>query len=184
MLDKLKKKLKTHIRGEVDIDRLKGMGLTVGKNFNMLSGCIIDYSHCCLITIGDNVTFAQCVHVLAHDASTKLPLGYTKIALTNIGNDVFVGAHAVIMPGVTVGNGAIVGAGSIVTKNVAPGMVVAGNPAKPICTVEDYLAKERAKMAELPVFGEEYTQKANVTPPMIKDMVKRLRAAGGRGFIE
>ena len=45
MLDKLKKKLKTHIRGEVDIDRLKGMGLTVGKNFNMLSGCIIDYSH-------------------------------------------------------------------------------------------------------------------------------------------
>ena len=185
ILDKLKNRLKLLIRGGLDLDRLKENGLHIGRNVQIMDHCSIDYSHCSLVCIGDNVVLSHNVDIIAHDASTKKALGYVKIALTTIGNDVFVGAHSVIMPGVTVGDGAIVGAGSIVTKDVAPGMVVVGNPARPICTVDDYLAKERAMMAELPVFGEEYTQRANVTPhPLIKDMVERLRAAGGRGFIE
>jgi maltose O-acetyltransferase len=184
ILDKLKNRLKLLIRGGLDLDRLKENGLHIGRNVQIMDDCSIDYSHCSLVCTGDNAVLSHNVDIIAHDASTKKALGYVKIALTTIGNDVFVGAHSVIMPGVTVGDGAIVGAGSIVTKDVAPGMVVAGNPARPICTVDDYLAKERAMMAELPVFGEEYTQRANVTPLLIKDMVERLRAAGGRGFIE
>ena len=116
--DSLKGSLVGFFRGDPNISKFKARGLRVGSNFNMLGGCIIDHSHCCLITIGDNVTFAPRVHVLAHDASTKHALGYTRIALTRIGNDVFVGASSTIMPGVTVGDGAIVGAGSVVTKDV------------------------------------------------------------------
>ncbi|MED9951435.1 MAG: DapH/DapD/GlmU-related protein [Collinsella sp.] len=165
------------------MNKYKARGLKVGSNFNMLGGCIIDHSHCWLIRIGDNVTFAPRVHVLAHDASTKRVLGYTRIALTSIGNDVFVGASSTIMPGVTVGDGAVVGAGSVVTKDVAPGTVVAGNPAKPICSTEDYLARQKDELGRVPVFDERYTLGGGVTPPLIKDMVKRLEVAGGHGFI-
>ncbi|WP_318011557.1 CatB-related O-acetyltransferase [Mesorhizobium sp. CO1-1-9] len=49
---------------------------------------------------------------------------------TEIGNDVWIGLRAVIMPGITIGDGAIIGAGSIVTKDVAPYAIVAGNPAR------------------------------------------------------
>lgn len=182
-LSNLKGSLVGFVRGDPNLSKLKARGLKVGSNFNMLGGCIIDHSHCCLITIGDNVTFAPRVHVLAHDASTKHALGYTRIVLTRIGNDVFVGASSIIMPGETVGDGAIVGAGSVVTKDVAPGTVVAGNPAKPISSSAGYLARQKKKMGCLPVFDERYTLGGGVTPPLIKDMVERLERAGGHGFI-
>jgi acetyltransferase-like isoleucine patch superfamily enzyme len=49
-----------------------------------------------------------------------------------IGNDVWVGAHAIILSGVTIGNGAVIGAGSVVTSDVPPYAIVGGNPAKVI----------------------------------------------------
>lgn len=53
----------------------------------------------------------------------------------------YIGAHAQIMPGVTIGEGSIVAAGSVVTKSVPDGMVVGGNPAKILCSVNDYLQR-------------------------------------------
>lgn len=126
MLGNIKDELIRIVRGGPNLKKLKKRGLTVGKNFKLLGGCIIDHSHSCLITIGDDVTFAPRVHVLAHDASTKNDLGYTRIALTSIGDNVFVGAGSIILPGVSIGSGSIIGAGSVVTKDVPPGTVVAG----------------------------------------------------------
>lgn len=62
-LSNLKGSLVGFFRGDPNISKFKARGLRVGSNFNMLGGCIIDHSHCCLITIGDNVTFAPRVHV-------------------------------------------------------------------------------------------------------------------------
>ena len=53
----------------------------------------------------------------------------------------YVGACSMIMAGVTIGEGALVAAGSVVTKSVAPRTVVAGNPARQICTVDEYIEK-------------------------------------------
>lgn len=69
-------------------------GLTVGKHFQMKDGCILDPGHVFLITIGDNVTLAPRVHILAHDASTKEFTGYTKIGPVTIGDNVFIGANS------------------------------------------------------------------------------------------
>ncbi|TPK87539.1 CatB-related O-acetyltransferase [Mesorhizobium sp. B2-4-13] len=60
------------------------------------------------------------------DANGHLSVG----GPTDIGNDVWIGFRAIIMPGITIGGGAVVGAGSIVTKDVAPYAIVAGNPAR------------------------------------------------------
>ena len=71
------KEILYRIRGEYTTEKLISMGMKVGQNFGRLHGVILDPSHCWLIEIGDNVTMAPRVHVLCHDASTKVHLGYT-----------------------------------------------------------------------------------------------------------
>lgn len=55
----------------------------------------------------------------------------------------YIGSFSQIMPGVTIGEGSLVAAGSVVTKSTPPGSVVGGNPAKIICTVENYLHRNK-----------------------------------------
>lgn len=176
------KELLYRLRGEYTTEKLISMGMKVGKNFKRLHGVILDPGHCWLITIGDNVTMAPRVHILCHDASTKTFLGYTKIGRVTIGNDVFVGAESVVLPGVTIGNNVIVGANSTVTYDVPDGVVVAGSPARIICTLEEYLNKERSRMASAPCYGPEYTLRQNV--PMEKRMEQRDALAGTIGYID
>lgn len=176
------KELLYRIRGEYTTEKLISMGMTVGKNFGRLHGVILDPSHCWLITIGDDVTMAPRVHILAHDASTKSFLGYTKIGRVNIGNKVFIGAESVVLPGVTIGNNVIIGANSTVTKDVPDNCVVAGTPAKVICSLDEYLAKEKARMENAPCYGEEYTLRMDVS--MEKRMEQKDALAGGKiGYI-
>ncbi|MDA9986626.1 acyltransferase [Crocinitomicaceae bacterium] len=94
-----------------------------------------------LVEIGDNFISAPGSIILSHDTSTVTHTGKLRIEKTVIGNNVFLGANAVVLPGIKIGDGSIVGAGSIVTKNVPPGMVVVGNPAKVITSVEKYMNK-------------------------------------------
>ena len=85
------------------------------------------------ITIGDNVTLA--VRSMLID-SGPLDSNHRKVrmsgekAMITIGNDVVIGAGAIILPGVKIGDGAIVGAGSVVMSDVPAGMTVFGNPAR------------------------------------------------------
>lgn len=150
-------------------------GLVVGKNFSMQNEVIIDYSHTWHIVIGDDVTLAPRVHILAHDASTILHLKYARIGKVKIGNRVFVGAGSIILPGVTIGDDVIIGAGSIVTRDIPDGQLVAGNPAKMICTLEDYLQKKRQEMNVCPCFDERYTIRNNVTGEMKSEMNARMK---------
>ena len=137
-------------------EKLAKKGLIYGKNFSVQGGVIIDDSHCWLISIGDNVTLAPRVHILAHDASTKIPLGYTRIERVKIGNNVFIGASTIILPGVTIGNNVIVGAGSVVTKNIPNGTVVAGNPAKVIKSYDEYIFQQKEKLKISPKFDRSF----------------------------
>lgn len=74
------------------------------------------------------------LHNLLGDSSLEL----FKESPVVISEYAFIGIRAVILPGVTVGTGSIVGAGSVVTKDVPPGTVVAGNPAREVTTTSEY----------------------------------------------
>jgi maltose O-acetyltransferase len=150
-------------------------GLVVGKNFNMRNQVIIDYSHTWHIQIGDDVILAPRVHILAHDASTKTHLNYTRIGKVKIGNRVFVGASSIILPGVTIGDDVVIGAGSVVSRDIPDGHVAAGNPAKIICTTEEFLSRKREEMNKVPCFGSEYTDRKNVTEDMKNEMNHRMK---------
>ena len=141
------RKILAYLRGEPqNIEMLYKRGLRIGKNFYRGPGVIIDPSHCYHITIGDNVTLAPRVHILAHDSSTFMFLGKTRAANVAIGNYVFVGAGSIILPGVHIGSRVIIGAGSIVTKDIPDNSVAVGNPAKVVYGIDNYLEKEKAKM--------------------------------------
>ena len=170
------------LRGEYTTEKLIKMGMQVGKNFSRLNGVILDPSHCWLIEIGDNVTMAPRVHVLCHDASTKQFLGYTKIGRVTIGDNVFIGAETVILPGVTIGNNVIIGANSTVTYDIPDGSVYAGSPAKRICSLEEYLDKEKKRMKESILYGDEYTLRKNVS--MEKRLQQKQELKGKIGYID
>ncbi len=151
------KHLLNRIRGEQDIKMLIKRGLKVGGNLTRMSGCILDPSHCWHIEIGNDVILAPNVHILAHDASSKIFLNYTRVANVKIGNRVFIGAGTIVLPGVVVGDDVIIGAGSIVSKSIPSNSVAIGSPAKVICSLDDYIEKEKKKMCDENVFDSEYT---------------------------
>ena len=156
-MKKLFLKWKALIKGEQDLEKLLARGLSVGKNFSRMGGVIIDPSHCWHITIGDNVVLAPRVHILAHDASTKVFLGYSRVADTKIGNNVFVGAGSIVLPGVTIGNNVVIGAGSVVSKDIPDDSVAVGNPAQVIKPLSVFLDENKQKMGSDNVFGEQFT---------------------------
>ncbi len=97
------------------------------------------------IWVGKDCVLTGCM-ILAHDASTNKMLGlkYGQGSMSQpvvIEDNCFIGYQAIILMGVTVGEGSIVGAGAVVTHNVPPNSVVAGNPARIICTVDELVKK-------------------------------------------
>ncbi len=165
------------------ITELKKKGLKVGTNFYMQQGCIIDDSHSNHIEIGNDVSLAPNVHILAHDASTWWLIGYTKLKNTRIGNTVFIGAGTIVMPGVTIGNNVVIGAGSVVTKDVPDNCVYAGNPARFLMHTDAYAEQERQKMNAENMFGEEFSERNNVSLKD-KELMKKMADKYGTAYLK
>lgn len=142
------------LRSEISTEDLIALGLTVGENFSRQEKTLIDQSHCWLITIGDDVTLAPRAHILAHDASTKKALGYTRIGVVNIGNNVFIGAN------------------SVVSRDIPDNSVAIGNPAKVICTYDEFVSRKKKELENNPCFDESYTLR---NPKISEDMKKEMK---------
>ena len=181
MIKQFIKEIVYRFRGEYTTEKLIKMGMKVGKNFSRLNGVILDPSHCWLIEIGDNVTIAPRVHVLAHDASTVHYLGYAKIGRVTIGNNVFIGAESVVLPNVIIGDNVVVGANSTVSRDLEGGFVYAGNPAKKICSINEFIDKNKKMLEVSPCYGEEYTIRQKVSGEKKEQMKRELK--GKFGFI-
>ena len=97
-----------------------------------------------LITIGDNVQVTKDVYFHTHGGghvARSLYPNFDCFGPIVIEDDAYIGSGSHIMPGVTIGKGCLVAAGSVVTKSTPPHSVIAGNPARFVCTVAEYIEK-------------------------------------------
>lgn len=101
-----------------------------------------------MIEIGENTIISTGVSFLVHDYSIGTAIRSVRpitegemprfLKEIKVGNNVFIGAKTIILPGTTIGDNTIIGAGSVVKGNIPSGVVIAGNPAKVIKNTEDY----------------------------------------------
>ena len=130
----------------------RGLKIAASSKKIMHSPWGIDRTFPWLIEIGEDCLISTNVVIMAHDASTALPIGYTKIGRVSIGNHVFIGQGSTILCGVSIGDNAIIGARSLVNKDVPANCVYGGNPAKFICTFEEYREKKKEELENVPLF--------------------------------
>ncbi|WP_249598477.1 acyltransferase [Peribacillus frigoritolerans] len=114
-----------------------------------------------LIKIGNHVTIASGVHLVTHDGGAWVLRGIDEkykysniIGKIEIGNNVFIGMNAIVLPGVKIGENSIIAAGSIVTKSVPANSIIGGNPARLICNLDDYINKNKESLIDT----KQYTQ--------------------------
>ncbi|MDI9948782.1 acyltransferase [Rhodococcus sp. IEGM 1305] len=140
-LDRIKFRALKSLKGPVVAAR--AAGCTVGQGCRLYSD--ISTNEPWLVSIGDRVTISSGVNFVTHDGSGWLHRDEKgrryRIAPIEIGSDVFVGLGATIMPGVKIGDRCVVGSGSVVTKSIPSGHVVAGNPARIVTTWKDFIAR-------------------------------------------
>lgn len=110
-----------------------GWNITTGKDFYCNTGCVI--LDCAPVHIGDSVLLAPGVHI--YTATHSLEPNERADAVewaepVHIGNKVWIGGHATVCPGVNIGDGVVIGAGSVVTKNIPANVIAAGNPCRVI----------------------------------------------------
>lgn len=143
---------------------LREKGIRVGKNFMAWSKLqlTIDLTRPWLIEIGDNVEIAAGVTILTHGYDWCVIHHKTGEILgsagkVKIGNNVFIGTKATILGGSTIGDNVIIGANSVVKGTLESDGVYAGNPARRISSLEDYIAKREARqLSEAVVLVNEY----------------------------
>jgi acetyltransferase-like isoleucine patch superfamily enzyme len=137
--------------------------IRVGENTRVLTKLSNFGSEPFLVEIGNNCTITSGVNFVTHDASVDIALRYKNrdrivngekyenMAKIKVYDNCIIGLNSIILPGVNIGPNSIVGAGSVVTTDVLEGVVVAGNPAKVICTLEEYFSKNEEKMVLIPL---------------------------------
>ena len=144
------------------------IGVTMGEN------CFIDTrgwsTEPYLITLGNNVAVTASVSIYTHGggraARRQIP-NFDTFGKVVIEDWAYIGSHSLIMPGVTIGEGALVAAGSVVTKSVPAGVVVGGNPAKYICTVEEFI--EHNKKYNIGTKGLSFEEKRKLLLSLSED---------------
>lgn len=145
---------------------LRRRGIQIGEDCKIYT--FINAVEASLISIGDRVTISSNVQFCTHDnAICKAIPGMTDLmGRITVGDDCFVGMNSILLYGVTLGDHCVVGAGAVVTRSFPAGSVIAGNPAKRICSIEEYAEKyrryaynyEAIPLKEQPKFFDEHPE--------------------------
>ena len=150
--------------------KMEGFEIGEGTIFYGPKTMTIDRERPWMLKIGSYCKITSGVSILTHDYSRSvLRRVYGDIigeaGLTQIGNNVFIGVNSVILMGTKIGDNVIVGAGSVVSGTVPPNVVIAGNPAKIVRTLDEhYLKRKENSLKEAVVFFKSYKERYGVWP--------------------
>lgn len=163
---------------EAYISYLRSIGVSIGADCIIYGpkDTFIDEQYPWLITIGDHVRITTGCKILTHDYSWSV----IKLNKCNdkegsilgacgkvvIGNNVFIGMNSVITRNITIGDNVIIGTGSIVTSDCEGNNVYAGNPAKKIMTLDEFIKKRAStQLEEAKMLAIEYKTRYGTVPP-------------------
>ena len=170
MIGKLLKRIKLYYafywRYRADLAAyLRSKGAVIGSNCSLLGGLAsFNSAEPYLIRLGNDVTVTQGVILVTHDGGTRVfrdknpgwTQDHVKMGPVDIGDNVFLGVGSIVLPNTRIGSNVVVGAGAVVTKDIPSNVVVAGVPARVICTVEEYEARSMSEAIRVP---EEYRER-------------------------
>ena len=143
-------------RGD-DVEYLRHLGVHIGEHCDIYTHPHNFGTEPWLVEIGSKVTIGGGVQFITHDGSSRLfrerlpgmnPYG-NRFGTIIVHDNCFIGNCAILLPGIEIGPDSVVGAGSVVTKSVPPGMIYAGNPAHAIKTLDEYIASYAQRMIPL-----------------------------------
>ncbi len=154
-MNKIKRKIIKIISGKTDeeifIQSLRKQ-IDIGEHIKIWSpdSVIIDTQRPHMLHIGNYVKITDGVTILAHDYSRSVMImshgeNIGEARQTWIGDNVFLGMKSIVLMGAHIGNNTIVGAGSVVSGQFPDNVVIAGNPAKVICSLDAYVSKRRSR---------------------------------------
>lgn len=154
--------------------------LAVGANAYISRYAYIDWNHAAHIVIEDHAVLAPRCAILAHDSSSAMSTGLTWVAPVHLKRYCYIGYGAIVLPGVTVGERAVVGAGSVVTSDVPDGAVVAGAPARVVGEVSRLDADRLARAEQQGgVFPADRFMKAEHDPVRLAMLREAVETNGG-----
>jgi acetyltransferase-like isoleucine patch superfamily enzyme len=130
------------------------------------------------VRIGNNVRLSGCT-LFGHDGTVNMinrayGLHLDSVGKIDIKDNVFVGHRAIVMPGVTIGPNAIVGAGALVTHDVPENTVVGGVPAKRICSLDELVARQTARTAQMP-WAQLIAERRGGFDPLMQPLLDKMR---------
>lgn len=155
-------------------------GVNIGKNVHIDPTCYLDRGFAGLLELQDNVVIAMQTSFIMHDSSiNNVCGGPMKIGKIIVEKNAYIGAGVIVLPGVRIGQGAIVGGGSLVAKDVEAGMVSVGRPAKILLPVSELLKRfeERAKLKDAMEFYCDFPsqeQQGELTPEELRWYTERM----------
>lgn len=158
---------------------LKNQGVKIGKNSQVIYPSYIDARLPYLVEIGDNVIISRNVTILTHDATTAYAGDMVKIARVTIRDHSFIGANSTILCNTTIGPDSIIGAGSVVSRDVPPGTIYAGNPARYICDTKDFIAKYKRSSESAPFIESRFYGHPNIDKDKKDELIEILKNRPG-----
>ena len=128
--------------------------------------------------LGNNVRLTGCT-LFGHDGSVNMlnrayGLRLDRVGKIDLRDNVFVGHGAIILPGVTIGPNAIVAAGAVVNRDVPPGCIVAGAPARVVGAIDRLVARLQEQTARLP-WAEVLARRSGAFDPVLQPELDRIR---------
>lgn len=133
------------------IKELRKRGAIIGKNCNFYSGLDVFSTEPYLVSVGDYVVISTDVKFYCHDGSVSVTnrlYGESNdlIGKIKVGSNCFIGHGAILLRGTIIGDNTIIGAGSIVKGVFPSNVVIAGVPAKVICSIEEFYKKNMSSL--------------------------------------